>query len=655
MAAAPAGDQLRMRAHSVVAVGRGTLVHDASTTQARRKENHPSHSRSAFAETQRGSERDGNDGHTGTSYFMDVEVRTGQNRCAGTGAAAELVIEGRLLAAVADSPDDDGASTSYVEGSERIPLGDAPSRSVSSTHQHISRSVALGDGFERGSVKRYAIPLDELTSGRNKTDTGRRGVVAAAMGELLRIDKLRVTRDEVISGEQGSGWFLEDVRVRVRCASSASADTSGHCAVVADARIDSAIGGRTASSLHGRDGGTVDDDEGAAGQRSSTDWVYFPCRGWLGSSDCGEEHGPLTRTLVPETAVKTRPWHTEGAYNAATATWRWPQAAAAAALTPSLRFAYGTMSLPHPDKVSTGKKGHVGRKYGYCGEDAYFVEHVGRSSGAGAGPENVDAKDNDETSLVLGVADGVYEWRNVGIDAGAFSRGLMSSARDVVAQEGTDDPLALVSRAATHNHETGLKGSSTICVAVLDPVLRQLRSANLGDSGYLLLAQEFDQSGGRHSVGDNFGVPSHSWHVRYRTPLQEHEFGRPYQLGHHENADGPEDVECASVPLDDGDILVMGSDGLFDNLHDSEIKLAADSTIASLRSQDLSLVPNPTRVAISLSRRLCLLASQRAGDKSSMSTPYALAATEAFDMAFRGGKMDDITVLVVVVQDGGSS
>ena len=38
-----------------------------------------------------------------------------------------------------------------------------------------------------------------------------------------------------------------------------------------------------------------------------------------------------------------------------------------------------------------------------------------------------------------------------------------------------------------------------------------------------------------------------------------------------------------------------------------------------------------------------------------MSTPYALAATEAFDMAFRGGKMDDITVLVVVVQDGGSS
>ena len=60
-----------------------------------------------------------------------------------------------------------------------------------------------------------------------------------------------------------------------------------------------------------------------------------------------------------------------------------------------------------------------------------------------------------------------------------------------------------------------------------------------------------------------------------------------------------------------------------------------------------------TRIAIGLSRQLCLIASQRAGDKSSMSTPYALAASEAFDMAFRGGKMDDITVMVVIVSEDG--
>ena len=98
----------------------------------------------------------------------------------------------------------------------------------------------------------------------------------------------------------------------------------------------------------------------------------------------------------------------------------------------------------------------------------------------------------------------------------------------------------------------------------------------------------------------------------------------------------------------------MGTDGLFDNLHDSEIKACALSVMNNHHNNNNNNnnhSTNPTTLAILLSRQLCYFAARRAGDSSSRSTPYALAASEAFDMAFNGGKMDDITVLVVIVTE----
>ena len=522
--------------------------------------------------------------------YVDVEVRTGQNRCASTSAAAALQLEARVNAT---------ATTSSSKGFSG----------------QIVQSLELGEGFERGSVRRYTLGLPTSVIG---VGNGlQRGDVSVSF------ERVRVTREEAVCGEQGSGWFLDGVRVRTTSTSSPSRTTP------------SVWSSRTSA--------------GAA-------WTHFPCRGWLGSSDCGEESGPLTRVLVPEAKQEQQlasgRWAdtsvSEMPYRAVDAPWLRKKKLADEKMiekmqaSPSLRFSYGTMSLPHPDKVARGKKAHVGRSFGHCGEDAYFVAHAAATEGA-TGDENAG-----DGSLVLGVADGVYEWHDVGIDAGTFSRGLMTSARDAVMQDGVEDPITLVERAAANNTDGGIQGSSTVCIATLDPVARELRSANLGDSGYMLLAQEVDAyATSRHSP--------RTWHVAYRTRHQEHEFGRPYQLGHHENADSPGDVEVANVPLHDGDVLIMGSDGLFDNLHDSEMKNIVAEAIAKWTSMPTSSPPSAsmTRIAIGLSRQLCLIASQRAGDKSSMSTPYALAASEAFDMAFRGGKMDDITVMVVIVSEDG--
>lgn len=61
-----------------------------------------------------------------------------------------------------------------------------------------------------------------------------------------------------------------------------------------------------------------------------------------------------------------------------------------------------------------------------------------------------------------------------------------------------------------------------------------LRSANVGDSGYMLLTLAPD--GGRYEL-------------RYHTPQQEHSFGCPYQLGHYEGADAPEDAMLMTLPV----------------------------------------------------------------------------------------------------------
>ena len=136
--------------------------------------------------------------------------------------------------------------------------------------------------------------------------------------------------------------------------------------------------------------------------------------------------------------------------------------------------------------------------FGFGGEDAYFM-----AKGAAG-------------QFVVGVADGVYMWREHGIDAGEFSRGLMQSASATVAA-GCISPLSVLRKAYAAVSAQGVKGSTTVCIVHVDCRYGELLSANIGDSGYLLMAP------GR------FGsCPDHG--VKYRSPHQEHEFGRPFQV-----------------------------------------------------------------------------------------------------------------------------
>jgi protein phosphatase PTC7 len=86
-----------------------------------------------------------------------------------------------------------------------------------------------------------------------------------------------------------------------------------------------------------------------------------------------------------------------------------------------------------------------------------------------------------------------------------------------------------------------------------------------------------------------------------------------------------------------GDLIIAGSDGLFDNLHDHEIvdMVAEHESISSKTAEELA-------------NTLFSKASEFAGSKTKK-TPWAEAAAKEYGVKDKGGKPDDITAVVAFV------
>lgn len=86
------------------------------------------------------------------------------------------------------------------------------------------------------------------------------------------------------------------------------------------------------------------------------------------------------------------------------------------------------------------------------------------------------------------------------------------------------------------------------------------------------------------------------------------------------------------IPVVPGDVIIAGTDGLFDNLYNNEV------TAVVVHAVRAGLEPRVT------AQKIAALARQRALDKSRQ-TPFSTAAQEA-GFRYYGGKLDDITVVV---------
>jgi hypothetical protein len=218
---------------------------------------------------------------------------------------------------------------------------------------------------------------------------------------------------------------------------------------------------------------------------------------------------------------------------------------------------------------------------------------------------------NTVNADLIGIADGVGGWRCYGIDPSQFSRTLMMVCENLVMSDALShenafpDPLWLISQ--SYNHITEMKkpilGSATTCIIAFNRSEGYVCSAILGDSGYIIVRR------GR---------------VVFRSLMQKHAFNTPFQLAllpqsthpvlaavafdvhepradqpephpvapglrlhaaealvqdaanmmppqHHFHQDRPELAHQSRVQVEVGDVIVAGSDGLFDNVLDSVI------------------------------------------------------------------------------------
>jgi len=335
------------------------------------------------------------------------------------------------------------------------------------------------------------------------------------------------------------------------------------------------------------------DDIRVTCENTGDEWV-FPCHGWFGLSDSGDgKSGPYTQDLEAKSPDEIRtPLWAEGDMPRFKERGEFECFASGAA-------------VPHPEKMKRdGARAMVKRTHGHGGEDAYFI-----------------ARAPSHNTIGMGIADGVYLWRWQGIDAGEYSRMLMRSAAEALGSGQIDRPTALLTHAHEEVTKAGMKGSTTACIVVIDSEHGLMFCSNVGDSGFMLI---------RGQPGARF--------CAHRSPPQEHNFGCPFQLGHHETSDKAQDAMRTKLYLEPGDIVVLGSDGLWDNLSEVEVLSSVEESIGNATKVD-------ERLMDVVARNLLARAYDVSMDKSRM-TPYSLAATEHFDMVYSGGKKDDISVVV---------
>uniref|UniRef100_A0A0E0EX42 Protein phosphatase n=1 Tax=Oryza meridionalis TaxID=40149 RepID=A0A0E0EX42_9ORYZ len=243
-----------------------------------------------------------------------------------------------------------------------------------------------------------------------------------------------------------------------------------------------------------------------------------------------------------------------------------------------LVLASGAAILPHPSKAATG------------GEDAYFIACDGW----------------------FGVADGVGQWSFEGINAGLYARELMDGCKKFIMEnQGAADlkPEQVLSKAADEAHSPG---SSTVLVAHFDGQF--LNASNIGDSGFLVIRNgEVYQKSKPMVYGFNF-------------PLQIEKGDNPLKL-----------VQNYTIELEDGDVIVTASDGLFDNVYEQEV--------ATMVSKSLQADLKPTEIAEHLAAK-----AQEVGRSAAGSTPFSDAALAVGYLGFSGGKLDDIAVVVSIVR-----
>lgn len=108
------------------------------------------------------------------------------------------------------------------------------------------------------------------------------------------------------------------------------------------------------------------------------------------------------------------------------------------------------------------------------------------------------------------------------------------------------NPQGLIQRAWENNEELG---SSTLVVVTLPKQGDKIYTSYIGDSGYIILREN-----------------NKTVNLVHSSESQQKGFNFPFQLGWNGNGDLPDKSLSYNHTVKTGDIVIAGTDGLFDNL-----------------------------------------------------------------------------------------
>ncbi|KAJ3117525.1 hypothetical protein HDU96_006454 [Phlyctochytrium bullatum] len=221
----------------------------------------------------------------------------------------------------------------------------------------------------------------------------------------------------------------------------------------------------------------------------------------------------------------------------------------------------------------------------------------------------------------------------MGVNAALYSRKIMHYASvqlesfDDIANCDYDindyyniDPLQVLSNAYEQTTRDaaneGLVGSTTAMIVIIRD--DELRIANIGDCGLMLIR---------------------NGEAIFRSEEQQHSFNFPYQLGTGRN-DLPSEAQRYNVKVHEGDIVILGSDGIFDNVFDEEILDIVKHTVKGRNPA----FADPQTIADAL----LVKARDVAEDTKTLSSPFQTRAIQE-GLYYQGGKMDDITIVTGII------
>lgn len=165
--------------------------------------------------------------------------------------------------------------------------------------------------------------------------------------------------------------------------------------------------------------------------------------------------------------------------------------------------------------------------------------------------------------VLIGLSDGVSGNRHHGLDPYKFAHTLISSCLEETDRVvGSSSMRGLVHRAIRCVEKRSIFGSATLCLLSIDKHSSYLRSLNIGDSGFMLIRQ------------NKLIVRSHPQYHRGSSPFQLSSLPSTQVFASNTTRlyhDKPSDGEYIEHQLEIGDLLLIASDGLFDNLYEDFI------------------------------------------------------------------------------------